>query len=110
MSNLVLLIDLEPKWFGENGRHGQGITFLCPHCRQVRLAVAFKNPIDDGHRVDLNRAALWRIVQNGGSPVIPPSVHLHRDGDTFGALNLTPMVDASEQGHWVGFVTRGEIS
>lgn len=101
------LVDLDPMFYADQGRHGMGITFECPHCpegQRIRLGVAFENPVDggtpepkrmvtfpDGHRQE--------------------SVRWQRTGDTFETLTLTPSVDAASHGvgHWHGFITNGEI-
>lgn len=36
------LVDLEPRWWAMAGRHGQGVSFLCPHC--VRGPKLFQCP------------------------------------------------------------------
>ena len=98
------LVDLDPHWTADDdGRHGMGISFECPHCPAAgnpeRLGVQFANPIDGGEpsgeksrRHSRGLAPLW-----------------HRTGDTFETLTLTPSVDASEGGHWHGFIAGGEI-
>lgn len=69
------------------------ITFLCPHCRTVRLGVFFHNPMDGKpHTDDRDDQHLWMRV-----------------GDSFDNLTLTPSIDASGSGHWHGFVTGGEL-
>jgi hypothetical protein len=81
-----------------------GVTFLCPHCKETRLAVFFRNPIDGGSPADATN--LWT-----------------REGTTFEDLHLSPSIDASkvvewtsEDGkvqrskpHWHGFIHRGMI-
>ncbi len=84
------LIELDPHWIAEEGRQGQGIHFECPHCRETRIGVYFKNPIDGG--TPAKDRLLWQ-----------------RAGDTFETLTLTPSIDASKFGHWHGHVTNGEI-
>jgi len=103
------LAELEPRWCAElNAPEGtkQGVGFLCPHCRQIRLAIFFDPPIDgptpeiksvlrsqgEGHLADHH---LGRILWK-------------RTGDTFETLSLSPSVDASAFGHWHGFITNGE--
>ncbi len=114
------LTELDPRWFSEDGRHGQGFTFTCPLCRNMRLGVPFANPVD-------------------GGAVLPPDKRgskggflWQRSGDTFDVMTLSPSVDASvverppgmsdeewarvnrpcTQGGWAcwhGHVTNGEI-
>lgn len=97
------LIELDPRWacdadivIGGSQRHydnrkGMAISFECPHCRQCRLAVWFANPID-------------------GLPPTDDAKHLWtRVGESFEGLTLSPSVDASEFGHWHGYIKDGEI-
>lgn len=96
------LTDLDPRWCVDadiviggsvkhfDGRHGMGITFDCPCCKRVRLAVWFDKPIDGG--VPTDDAKLWS-----------------RSGETFETLTLSPSIDASKHGHWHGFIRNGAI-
>lgn len=74
-----------------------GISFTCPHCSAAvgsrqRLAIAFDNPVDGGAPYSFPGYLLWR-----------------RDGDEFETLSLWPSVDASNSGHWRGFIKNGEM-
>lgn len=115
------LADLDPRWFSEEGRHGQGLTFECPCCRgrpnAVRLGVAFVPPLDGGAPIQISGppngfevlcAALWPVEQVG-TDIVPPGVYWQRSGDNFETLTLSPSVDASKAGHWHGFITNGEV-
>jgi hypothetical protein len=96
------LAELNPRWGIDadiviggtsqrfDNRTGMAVTFDCPCCRKTRLAVWFANPVDGGPPTD-DATNLWQ-----------------RAGDTFDSLTLTPSVDASEHGHWHGFVTNGD--
>jgi len=98
------LVDLDPRWACDadivvdgvkkhfEGRHGMAVTFDCPHCRAIRLAVWFVNPIDGGPPTD-DADHLWTRI-----------------GDTFDSLTLSPSIDASTHGHWHGFIRNGQIS
>ena len=98
------LIDLEPHWHvDKEGREGQGISFLCPHCLKQRLGVDFENPIDGGTPIPS------RVIKNGKGEVDFVTFHWKREGETFETLTLHPSVDASKQGHWHGSITKGEI-
>lgn len=110
----MTLSELEPRWVGAYGQPDdakQGLSFLCPHCRTVRLAIFFDRPIcgrpavdikavrrqqaDPGHLCDEHVGrTLWRRVS----------------GDTFETLTLTPSIDASAWGCWHGFITNGRIA
>jgi hypothetical protein len=98
------LTDLDPRWGIDadiviggvlrhyENRHGMCVSFECPHCRTIRLAVWFANPID-------------------GLPPTDDAKHLwQRTGETFENLTLSPSIDASKDGHWHGFLTNGEIT
>lgn len=74
----------------DENRHGMGLSFLCPHCRQVRLGVFYKNPVDG--RVPSDDGLLWQ-----------------RSGESFETLTLSPSIDTSEHGHWHGFIRDGEV-
>ena len=124
------LAELEPKWWAEPGRHGQGIVFLCPHCRGGLLCVAFANPLDGRAPWDVGTeqcrpiSKLWELLYGDleaevqpadalvkrGTWVVPPGCLWTRSGDTFETLSLTPSVDASRAGCWHGFVTNGAIA
>lgn len=114
----VKLTDLNPRWFAVEGRHGQGVTFDCPHCRgtpnAVRLAVAFQPPLDGGSPIDLKKfESLLKAICDPGEDwphnKVPPGIVWGRSGDTFEALTLHPSIDASAAGHWHGFVSKGEV-
>ena len=121
------LTDLDPKLWAAAGRHGQGVVFLCPHCRVTYLCVAFANPLDGGapwnigtHECrpirqlwellygDLGDPAVRGAVLPKGTNVVPPGFLWQRTGETFEDLTLTPSVDASPAGCWHGFVTKGD--
>lgn len=100
------LSDLNPRWaidadiviggvtHHDEDRHGMAISFDCPHCGEQRLAVWFKNPIDGGPPSD----------------DVDPQHQWQRAGTTFEDLTLTPSIDASQWGHWHGFITNGEVT
>lgn len=97
------LTDLEPRWaldadimvdgtvVHNEHRQGMGLTFLCPHCKAVRLGVFIQNPVDGLPPSD-DAKMLWARVS----------------GSTFEDLTLSPSIDASKSGHWHGFIQRGE--
>lgn len=102
------LTDLNPSWVVDavlvlggtartyEGRHGMVVSFECPCClgthRATRLAVWFANPIDGEPATD-DATTLWQ-----------------REGESFETLTLSPSVDASEHGHWHGFIREGAIA
>lgn len=95
------LTELEPHWVGLAPGHAIGVTFLCPHCRNVRLGVLFDVPI--GGEILDNFIGLRLAASHIDDK------HWHREGETFETLTLTPSVDTSQHGHWHGFITNGEI-
>lgn len=113
------LADLRPKWFAEQGRQGQGIVFLCPHCHGAEkptwLCVAFSNPLDGGTPFPIGKiGTLMNVLYEGeivpkGQPVCPPGTLWSRSSDSFETLSIMPSVDASPAGCWHGFVTDGGI-
>lgn len=110
------LLDLQPKWWAEAGRHGQGVSFLCPHCVRLnskdpaRIGAAFQNPLDGGAPVRLSIETNLHNVHDLKIYDVPPGFHWKRTGDTFDGLTLHPSIDASASGHWHGFVSLGETS
>lgn len=111
------LLELNPRWFAEEGRHGQGLTFECPHCvgkpNGVRIGAAFVPTLDGGPVIGLDPQHLWPALwppPDGPSvTTVPPGIHWQRSGDTFENLTLSPSIDASASGHWHGFVSNGEV-
>jgi hypothetical protein len=94
------LSDLDPRWYtGLTGQPRAGITFLCPHCRETRLAVGVHA---DGANMDPE-------PDNDRSFGTPAHVWAMTGGDSWETLSLSPSVDASKSGHWHGFITNGEI-
>lgn len=88
----IRLSTLEPRWWPEGGdRHGMGISFLCPHCRVTRLAVAFENPLD------------------GGPKSTTATIYWRRAGEDFETITVRPSVDAERIGHWKGFISDGMV-
>ncbi len=105
------LLDLAPHWIcTAQGRHGMGISLLCPACCKQRLAIWFKNPLDGGPAHDIE--FLWERV-----------------GDTFETLSLSPSVDGSvpskcpctrlgpdfagdefDVSHWHGYIRDGQVT
>lgn len=127
------LIELNPRWWNEPGRFGQGVLFRCPCCTAkpilpgkapclynnpqcADLAIAFSNPLDGGEVFPINKQAIlwaalkWNVGDATHPAIIPPGVHWTRKGDTFETLSISPSVDASASGHWHGFVTDGSCA
>jgi hypothetical protein len=98
------LIELDPRWITAGEGYGEdGITFLCPHCRQTFLGVWFRVPIvDESHEVFDPK---WNgYMSDHRGP------YWERVGTSFDGLTLSPSVDASKFGHWHGLIKGGEIS
>lgn len=93
------LTDLEPRWFVlEEGGPIVGVGFLCPHCREQRLAILFQNRgeevVDTAYiRARRPEGFIWTV----------------EGPEDFAVLTVTPSIDASHLGHWHGFITNGEI-
>lgn len=117
------LADLNPRWFAEEGRHGQGVIFQCPcGCkgteRAVNLAVVFTPPLDGGAvlpvgkisvQYDAVRRSVGEAEWNSYRDWAPSGIAWQRSGDTFETLTLAPSVDYGGAGHWHGHVQGGEI-
>lgn len=95
------LLDLDPRWFVlEDVGPRVGLTFLCPHCQKERLGVAFHHTahaeLEDAyiHAKRPTTNHIWTV----------------QGADDFATLTLDPSVDASQSGHWHGFVRNGEIT
>jgi hypothetical protein len=98
------LTDLAPRWIGVLHWAGEfpfhvGVSFLCPHCREQRLAVRFRPPIDPGNY----------LPQMASPPAFLGDHLWNRSGETFEDLTLSPSIDFSAHGHWHGAITAGEI-
>lgn len=108
------LTELEPRWWGNDGAQRQGVTFLCPHCRAVRLGIAFANPLDGVAPAPIvTDAAMPKVIEEHihvhRTFDVPPGCYWTRTGETFDTMSLRPSVDASKSGHWHGFITNGEV-
>jgi hypothetical protein len=102
------LTELEPRWYeDENGN--LGMSFLCPCCRDKRLAVLVNSAVPRigkkpfPYASNINQRQCWQI-----SGEIPSFDGLNHGG--FERVTLTPSVDASTFGHWHGYITNGEVN
>lgn len=95
------LVDLEPRWFSVDGVR-IGLTFLCPHCLEMRLGVAFH------HHGQAAMEDQYILAHHGAND----SQHIWdlQGQEDFPSLTLSPSIDASKAGHWHGFITNGEIT
>lgn len=93
------LTDLDPHWLKHDGRPDVGIRFRCPCCKDMWLQVLFLNPMDGGSSVadddDIQ-------ANNSGN-------RWARSGMSFDDMTLSPSIDASDVGHWHGWLVDGEI-
>lgn len=107
------LVDLNPKWNVEPnalvvGDRPQmleseeetgivGLSFDCPHCvgtkKAVRLGIFFRNPM-------------------GKTTVLaaPGARLFYRRGEDLFTLSIGGEIDASDAGHWRGFIRDGLVS
>ncbi len=111
------LSELEPRWASSKWADGVGsspsawkfgVTFLCPCCQKVRLAVLFKPFIDPEH---IAERMLWAVpgAPDPNTGEVREVLFWQRTGETFDDLTLTPSIDVSKYGHWHGHITNGEI-
>lgn len=109
------LEELEPKWWAEEGRQGQGFVFRCPHCLKVWICVALANPLDGGAPWTLSPSprSMWEVIYPTvlpkGEVLVPPGILWERAGQDFAGLSVRPSVDASRSGHWHGFILEGGV-
>lgn len=107
------LTELDPRWWGNGDARRLGVSFLCPHCRAVRLGIAFANPLDGASPARIVNGAMPRSIRDHihvrRTFDVPPGCYWTRTGETFEKISLSPSVDASKSGHWHGFVTDGVV-
>lgn len=108
------LTDLKPRFWGDGIRQ-LGVTFLCPHCQDVRLGIAFANPPDGGPPSPVvTDAGMPKMIRDHIHDTrtfdVPPGFLWQRSGETFDVMSLSPSVDASKSGHWHGCVTNGDVA
>lgn len=96
------LTDLQPRWYVlEKGGPAIGLTFLCPHCRETRIGVAFH------HHGAATMENQYILAHHGADD----AEHIWdlTGQDDFASLTLSPSIDASKSGHWHGYIVSGEI-
>jgi hypothetical protein len=98
----MLLTDLDPKWMGEHV-----FSFLCPHCKLVRLHV--KNvPMHEDDQNELffcYYGHLWNDI----SVPMNESQFWKFSSRYFSDMTVTPSIDAHKAGHWHGSITKGVV-
>jgi hypothetical protein len=95
------LRELDPRWYSaqDNGPK-VGFTFNCPHCSS-----------DDLHRLGVAVHQDGLIDPEPSNPKCWPPGYVWEmsGGENWDTLSLTPSVDASQFGHWHGFIKNGNI-
>jgi hypothetical protein len=87
------LAELRPRWISRiAGRHGMGLTFLCPHCATEQLEIFFENPADGGP-ADPEPGPRWTLHEKGR--------------ESFEGVTVSWSIRVS--GHWHGMIENGEI-
>jgi hypothetical protein len=98
------LADLNPRWFAEEGRHGQGVMFDCP-CATCAPLPRFGESDDPTAPYKKAAGVYFDRPLDGGPPIRGPT--WTRAGDTFETLSLSPSVFISPPDHWHGFIING---
>lgn len=105
----MILTELDPRWLRISAAPDGwkcGVSFKCPHCRDLRLAVWFTVPVRIGNPLTPDEEAVWRRLAEA---------HLAgrnlwaRTGESFETLTLSPSIDCSSDGHWHGFIEGGMV-
>jgi Family of unknown function (DUF6527) len=127
------LSSLNPRWLELNGER-VAIMFRCPCCLgrpDTWLTCFFKAiadlpqvpddyPIEAYRGSRMHRVLFHDALKSIGHPdPVEGSYHdvvsckrtiaWQRTGDDFETLSCIPSIDASQSGHWHGFITAGEI-
>jgi hypothetical protein len=102
----VKLTELKPRWtsphnFPDGWR--TGISFLCPKCRNHRVAVTFDVPVLPDPMSDMERGCWADVLKHYTHNV------WKRQGSTFETLTLAPSIDWSGSGCWHGIINQGEV-
>lgn len=132
------LASLQPRWLELNGER-VAVMFRCPCCfakptdgEGIWLTCFFRSIanlplVPDDHPVDayrgnqMHRVLFHDALQAIGHPdpvegsyhdvvSCKKSIAWQRTGDDFETLSCTPSIDASQAGHWHGFITNGEAT
>lgn len=130
------LIDLSPRWL-ELDVERVAVMFRCPCCltgrREETWLTCFFKPIadlpevPDDHPIEafrgsrMHRVLFYEALKAMGHPdplegcyhdvvSCKRTIAWQRTGDTFETLSCIPSIDASQSGHWHGFITSGQIT
>lgn len=95
----IKLTELAPRFYVlEKGGPIVGLSFMCPHCEQIRLAVAFHH---SGH-AEMDDRYIKAFYPDSNENI------WNLEGqENFETLTLAPSIDASAHGHWHGNITDG---
>lgn len=128
---------LRPRWLELNGER-VGIIFQCPccwgrkHADETWLTCFFKAiadlpPVPDDYPIEsmrgsrMHRVLFYEAMKAVGHPdPVEASYHnvvsckrtiaWQRTGDDFETLSCAPSIDASQSGHWHGFIQAGNVT
>ncbi len=96
------LSELNPRWI-----HPDIFAFDCPCCRKAILTCK---------RVQMGVCDQFEVMvkffgEDNGLTIVPCANEQcwKLDSDDFSAMTVTPSIDASQSGHWHGFIKNGEI-
>lgn len=87
------LVDLNPEWWAEPGRYGQGVTFDCPHCHAMRIIVVFSRPRDGHPPADTEMPRYDQHGTNLEDLTITPRIHVRGHGGilvSYGDVSTAP--------------------
>lgn len=106
------LTELSPQWIERDGVR-LGVLFLCPCClgKTPRVHVScFK--VGQGSIHGQYNLLSGMVPDNELDQIIPckKGFAWGFSGDFFESLSITPSIDASDAGHWHGFITNGEVT
>jgi hypothetical protein len=106
----VKLTELRPRWI-----HPNLFVFACPHCfhQAPSMFLGCKNAVM-GHaeQFELFKKHFgedWNQMVVPLNPGFAWSIQGVCTPEGFANLSVTPSIDASNSGHWHGFITNGEI-
>ena len=117
------LSDLQPNWI-ENGGRRVCFVMKCPHCVAKGVAkptllscaivpwkdafpkVSEEHDFFDALLPSLGYEDYGRCDLIGCKPTIAWTI---KSAESFETISVTPSLDASNSGHWHGFITNGNI-
>lgn len=103
------LVDLNPRWFTDDGRH-VGVNFDCPgDCCAGKPSA--RDLFDARERAGETKIIISVPFKTGTDGLPYRDDGWDRSGDTFDSLTLAPSVQAygfKRELHWHGFIRSGE--